>query len=115
MSQTRASRPAAARLGAGLVTVLLATAAWAAPQFAGPSMVRTNEAASFDGRGFGANSALTVVVVSPSGAEAHFSAVPDAKGRLSYTATGTERGLHKVKVVNAKGKAVAMAAFNVID
>lgn len=115
MPQTRAFRPAVARLGAGLALAFLAAAASAAPYIAGPSMVRANEAARFDGRGFAANRAVTVVVTSPSGSEAHHSAVTDANGRLRYTATGTERGAHALKVLNDKGKPVAASIFNVLE
>lgn len=115
MTQTRAFRPAVVRLGAGLALAALAAAASAAPQFAGPSMIRAQQSAKFDGRGFGANRALTVVVTAPSGSEAHDSAVTDANGRLKYTATGTERGTYAIKILNDKGKPVASAMFTVME
>lgn len=97
------------RLAAALI---LCTAAAGAVQaqtasFAGPSMAQANKSAAFKGTNFEPNTPVTVMVKSPSGLEAGYSAVVDAQGQLVYAFTPTEDGVYALRVIAGKGKVLA--------
>lgn len=94
--------------------VLAGAASMAAPAtFNGPSIARPAETASFKGKGFRANTAVTVVVTDPSGAESHYSAVTDAGGRLRHDLAPSASGLYRLKVIGAQGRELASTVVNV--
>lgn len=99
----------AARLAAALLVCASASSAVTAQTatLVGPSIAQANKAMSLAGSNFEPNRAVTVMVTSPSGAEAGFSAVADAEGRLVYEFTPTEDGMYAVRVMGGKGKVLA--------
>jgi hypothetical protein len=78
----------------------------------GPSIALANKQASFSGGNFKANSAVTVVVKSPGGNEAAYSAVVDAEGKLVYAFVPTESGIYAVRVTGTDGKVLASSMVN---
>jgi hypothetical protein len=78
----------------------------------GPSIALANQQASFSGGNFRANSAVTVMVKSPSGNEAAYSAVVDAQGKLVYAFIPTESGIYAVRVTGTDGKVLASSMVN---
>lgn len=91
--------------------ILLAASSAYAASFAGPSVMRLNESAEFNGGGFAANSAVSISVTAPGGAEAHFSTVVGANGKLVYQVAAKTPGVHTVKVLNSSGRTLATARF----
>lgn len=96
-------------LCAGLLMVV-ASATYAA-SFAGPSVMRLNQSAEFNGGGFAANSAVSISVTAPGGAEAHFSTVVGANGKLVYQVAAKSPGVHIVKVLSSAGRTLATTRF----
>ncbi|HMC17494.1 MAG TPA: hypothetical protein VKI18_17795 [Albitalea sp.] len=83
----------------------------AAPTLAGPSVGKVSEAAVFSGSGYVANSAVSISVTLPGGAEATFSAVVAADGSLSYSVAPTDPGVHSLKVLDSGGNTLSSAMF----
>lgn len=99
----------------GLTGCTLAASAWAdRPSFSGPSMTRPSSPTAFSGQGFVPNSAVTVMVKSPSGAAAGYGAVTAANGSLSYTLVPTQQGAYTVSVTNSSGQVLATAVVAVL-
>lgn len=97
---------------AAIAAVLCTAAALASaderPHFSGPSVARVGTEQVFAGK-FKPNMAVTVMVRSPSGQEAGFSAVTDSTGRLRYPLTPTQAGSYTLKVVDASGQSLVQA------
>lgn len=99
----------------GLGALILAAAAMAAsPYFSGPSVAKPAAATKFDGKGFAPNSAVTVVVTSPSGATTSVGAVTGADGALSYTLVPSQTGAYSITVADSGGRALAKAVVAVL-
>lgn len=95
---------------AGLLMAAVATAA--TPYFSGPSIAKLAAGATFSGKGFAPNAAVTVMVRAPNGAEAGFSAVAAADGSFTYKYMPTIAGVYAITVTDSSGKALAKAIFN---
>ena len=80
--------------------------------FNGPSIARAHQQATFSGGNFKANSAVTVMIKSPAGNEAAYSAVVGADGKLVYAFIPTENGAYTLRVTNPEGKVLAAANVN---
>lgn len=102
-------------LSMGLAGLSVAAGAWAgAPVLSGPSIAKASAPAQFQGQGFAANTAVTVMVKAPGGASAGYSAVTGAKGELAYTLVATQTGAHTVTVTDSGGRALATATVAVL-
>lgn len=102
------------------VVVLVATSALfsvaqGAPSFSGPSMVKSAQQVVLSGSGFAANSAVSISVTSPSGIEAHYSAVTGADGRVNYTLVPTTPGVYTVKVLSSGGATLSETRLHVMQ
>lgn len=82
----------------------VASSAWAAPSLSGPSVAGARTPAVFSGSRFAPNTAVTIAIRSPSGAEAHYGAMVDAQGRLEYRFVPREAGLHSLRVLDSGGR-----------
>lgn len=79
---------------------------------AGPSVIKLAEAATVNGHGLPANSAVTVVVTAPGGAKASFGAVTDNQGRLSHRVAAQVSGRWEVAVLSTGGAELAKTSVN---
>lgn len=93
-------------------TALPASAQRQTPVLGGPSVIKVTEAATVSGSGLPANSAVTVVVVAPSGAKASFGAVTDDQGRVSHRLAANATGRWEVAVQDSGGQQLAKTAIN---
>ena len=107
-SSVRAPAHATALIAAMILCAAAASAVHAdSATLVGPSIAQAHQAATFNGSKFAPNTAVTVMITSPSGQEAGYSAVVDAQGRLVYAFTPTEEGLYALRVVAGKGTVLA--------
>jgi hypothetical protein len=111
----RLSRSLAASVVLAASALLVMPSAIAAPSWSGPSFSKVTANAKFSGRGFAANSAVSIAVIDPSGTEAHYGAVVSAKGTLAYRLRPTVTGTYQIKVLNSAGKVLRSAALNVTE
>ena len=96
----------------GLLCLPLLGAAQAnKPALSGPSMVQSAKTVEFSGSGFAPNSAVSVSIARAGGAEAHYSAVVGADGKLSYKTAAAAAGPHVLKVLDSSGKTLATVNF----
>ena len=96
----------------GLICLPLVVSAQAnKPVFSGPSVVQSAKTAEFSGSGFAPNSAVSFSIARAGGAEAHYSAVVGADGKLSYKASPAGAGPHVLKVLDSSGKTLASVNF----
>lgn len=101
-----------------LVTVvvclpLLLAAQQTTVSLAGPSMVNLSSSAVFQGSGLAPNSAVSVAITAPNGAESHFSAVADASGQLSYRVAPGSTGKYALKLLDSGGRLLSSTNFYV--
>lgn len=109
-------RRGARRTLIGLVGALVTAIALAAsPVFSGPSVGRASTAADFAGKGFAANVSVMVMVKSPDGGSAGYSAVTNAAGEFSFTLTPPRSGIYTLTVTDAGGQALASASLNILS
>jgi len=101
------SRPLAAVL---ICLPLLAVAQAGKAFFSGPSIATTAQPVVLSGGGFVPDSALSVSVTRPDGAEAHHGAVAATDGTLSFRFLPLRPGLHVVKVLDSSGKTLVTAS-----
>ncbi len=83
-----------------------------APVLGGPSVIKVQEVATVSGNGLPANTAVTVLVVAPSGAKAAYSAVTNDKGRLEYRVIANASGRWGVFLLDSGGRQLAATAIN---
>lgn len=118
MNSPTAYRFASRFLKSASIVVLagsLVSVAHGAPSLAGPSMVPASQAVVLNGSGFAANSAVSISVKSPSGTEAHYSAVIGPDGRISYTVQPYAPGTYTVKVLSSGGAPLSETRFHVMQ
>ena len=94
-----------------LCAPLLAMAQAGGLSFSGPSIVPLSKGAMFTGRGLSPNSAVSISIVAPGGAEATFSAVVAADGSLSYSLQPVAIGMHALKLMDSSGKVLSTLNF----
>jgi len=109
------SLPKAALLAIGLSLGMACAASYAAASLAGPSIGKRAETTKLVGQGFAPRSALSVSVVAPDGSEAHYGAVSNASGALTYRLRPTMSGMHRVTVLDSGGRALSSTVVNVVD
>jgi len=83
-----------------------------APVLGGPSVIKVQEVATVSGSGLPANTAVTVLVVAPSGAKGSYSAVTTDKGRLEYRVSANASGRWEVVLLDSGGRQLASTAIN---
>lgn len=109
------SLPSLATLRVGVVAALCGAAAFAAQAqavyFSGPSVVRANAMATFEGGNFKANLPVTVVVSAPNGTESSYGAVAGADGKLSFSLMPVVKGNYRLSVNGSDGKPLVGATL----
>lgn len=104
------------RGAAGLAAAALAASAWAAaPYFSGPSLLKVAQPASFAGKGFEPNAALTIVITPPQGAAASHGAVAGPDGTLTHVVKPSVAGVHGLAVNDTGGRKLVALKFTVTN
>ncbi|MDM4766638.1 hypothetical protein [Pelomonas sp. SE-A7] len=85
------------------------------PVFSGPSVGKASTAAEFKGSGFAANASVLVMVKSPDGNSAGYSAVTDASGEFRFTLTPSQSGVYTLTVANSGGQSLASATVSILS
>jgi hypothetical protein len=79
------------------------------PFFSGPSITKLAAPTTFSGKSFAANAAVTVMLKSPDGSSAGYSAVTAADGSFKYTLTLPLPGAYTITVADSGGRTLASA------
>lgn len=111
-NHAQASGMRKAAIAAVLCCAALTASANERGHFSGPSVARVGAEQVFSGK-FKPNLPVTIMVRSPSGQEAGYSAVTDNEGRIRYPITPDRAGVYTLKVVDSSGQPLAQTQLHV--